>query len=251
MRNYFLFLPQLALAALYDWIFFVNEYSAYPAERWWAFAFLHATLLAEIVFVCFLRRMKQMPLIKKQPMWLFTTVFALQFLLTVVFSLVSAITLKWVIILSSAVLAIHLLLFGILLLVQKRRDKKERGDEDSSEVIEPEPQPEPELPEPPKKIKSSSMLLLLKFLSDPGSWEVPADFAVMKELTDAASSSKQYTYEELSDIEAKLKEHTNALKTFIKNKSMQRAESTALAIIDLLKEREDKIFEVESYWAFP
>ena len=54
MLNYLLFLPQLALIALYDWIFFVNEYSAFSANCWWAFSFLHATLLVEFVSMYFL-----------------------------------------------------------------------------------------------------------------------------------------------------------------------------------------------------
>lgn len=67
MLSYLLFLPQIALIALYDWIFFVNEYTAFPANCWWAFSFLHATLLVEFVSVYLLRHMKQMPFTKNTP----------------------------------------------------------------------------------------------------------------------------------------------------------------------------------------
>ena len=109
MLSYLLILPQIALIALYDWIFFENEYTAFSANCWWAFSFLHATLLVEFVSVYLLRHMKQMPFTKKHPMWLFTIVIGIQFLFAVVFSLVSIIKLKWVIILSAIVFVTKLL----------------------------------------------------------------------------------------------------------------------------------------------
>ena len=246
MLSYLLFLPQIALVALYDWIFFVNEYTAFPANCWWAFSFLHATLLAEFVSVYLLRHMKQMPFTKKHPMWLFTIVIGIQFLFAVVFSLVSIIKLKWVIILSAIVFVTELLSLGVLLLVQKRREKKgytecdETMDEDEAEEVEPE------LPPPPKKIKSTAMLLLMKFLADPNNWDVPEDFDEIDELTELASRSTQYTYEELSAIESELKEQTNALKTYIQNNSMNRAKNSVFIIMDLLEEREKKILKFEN-----
>ncbi len=246
MLSYLLFLPQIALIALYDWIFFVNEYTAFPANCWWAFSFLHATLLVEFVSVYLLRHMKQMPFTKKHPMWLFTIVMGIQFLFAVVFSLVSIIKLKWVIILSTFVFATELLSLGVLFLVQKHREKKgytecdETTDEDEAEEVESE------LPPPPKKIKSTAMLLLMKFLADPNNWDVPEDFDEIDELTELASRSTQYTYEELSAIESDLKEQTNALKTYIQNKSMNRAKNSVFIIMDLLEEREKRIFEFEN-----
>lgn len=61
-----------------------------------------------------------------------------------------------------------------------------------------------------------------------------------------ASHSTQYTYEELSAIEFDLKEQTSALKTYIQNRSMKRAKNSAFIIMDLLEERENKIFEIEN-----
>lgn len=245
MLNYLLFLPQLALIALYDWIFFVNEYTAFSANCWWAFSFLHATLLVEFISVYFLRHMKQMPFTKKHPMWLFTIVVGIQFLFAVVFSLVSIIKLKWVIILSALVFVTELLSLGVLLLVQKHREKKEYSEDDYIEDDEEPEKIEPELPPPPKKIKSTAMLLLMKFLADPNNWDVPEGFDEINELTELASSSTQYTYEELSALESDLKEQTNALKTYIQNRSMNRAKNSVFIIMDLLEEREKKIFEVE------
>lgn len=57
---------------------------------------------------------------------------------------------------------------------------------------------------------------------------------------------KKYTYEELSALESDLKEQTNALKTYIQNRSMNRAKNSVFIIMDLLEERENKIFEVEN-----
>lgn len=251
MISYLLFLPQLALIALYDWIFFVNEYTAFSANCWWAFSFLHTSLLVEFVSVVLLRHMKQMPLTKKHPMWLFTIIMGIQFLLSVVFSLVSIIKLKWVVILSSVVFAVELLSFGVLMLVQKHRDKKinsysdETEEEDVPEEVEPEPEPEPELPPPPEKIKSTAMLLLMKFLADPNNWDVPEDFEEINRLTELVSASSQYTYDELLSLESDLKEQTDALKKYIQNKSMDRAKKTIAVIIDLLKEREIRIGEIE------
>lgn len=246
MLSYLLFLPQFALIALYDWIFFVNEYTAFPANCWWAFSFLHANLLVEFVSVYLLRHMKQMPFTKKHPMWLFTIVIGIQFLFAVVFSLVSIIKLKWVIILSTFVFAAELLSLGFLLLVQKHREKKGYSDYDEAEDEDEPEEIEPELPSPPQKIKSTAMLLLMKFLADPNNWDVPEDFNEINELTDLASSSTQYTYEELSFLESDLKEQTNALKTYIQNKSMSRAKNSVFIIMDLLEEREKKIFEFEN-----
>lgn len=246
MLNYLLFLPQLALIALYDWVFFVNEYTAFSANCWWAFSFLHATLLVEFISVYFLRHMKQMPFTKKHPMWLFTIVVGIQFLFAVVFSLVSIIKLKWVIILSALVFVTELLSLGVLLLVQKHREKKEYSEDDYIEDDEEPEKIKPELPPPPKKIKSTAMLLLMKFLADPNNWDVPEDFDEINELTELASRSTQYTYEELSAIESDLKEQTNALKTYIQNNSMNRAKNSVFIIMDLLEAREKKIFEVEN-----
>ena len=246
MLNYLLFLPQLALIALYDWIFFVNEYTAFPANCWWAFSFLHATLLVEFVSVYLLRHMKQMPFTKKHPMWLFTIVMGIQFLFAVVFSLVSIIKLKWVVILSTFVFMAELLSLGVLLLAQKHREKNEYAgydeteSQDEPEIVEPEPPP------PPKKIKSSAMLLLMKFLADPRNWDVPEDFDEINGLIELASRSTQYTYEELSAIESDLKEQTNALKTYIQNQSMNRAKNSVFIIMDLLEEREKRIFDFEN-----
>lgn len=153
MISYLLILPQLALIALYDWIFFVNEYTAFPANCWWAFSFLHATLLTEFVSVYLLRHMKQIPFTNKHPMWLFTIVMGIQFLFAVLFSLVSIIKLKWVIILSAFVFAIELLSLGVLLLVQKHREKKGYSDYDEAEDEEDPEEVEPELPPPPPKKK--------------------------------------------------------------------------------------------------
>lgn len=246
MINHLLFLPQIALIALYDWIFFVNEYTAFSANCWWAFSFLHATLLVEFVSVYLLRHMKQMPFTKRHPMWLFTIVIGIQFLFSVVFSLVSFIKLKWVIILLTFVFAAELLSLGFLLLVQKHREKKGYSDYDEAEDEDEPEEIEPELPPPPKKIKSTAMLLLMKFLADPNNWDVPEDFNEINELTDLASSSTQYTYEELSAIESDLKEQTNALKTYIQNNSMNRAKNSVFIIMDLLEEREKRIFEFEN-----
>ena len=254
MVSYLLFLPQIALIALYDWIFFVNEYTAFPANCWWAFSFLHATLLVEFLSAYLLRRMKQMPFTKKHPMWLFTIVIGIQYLFAVVFSLVSFIKLKWVIILSACVFAVELLSLGILLLVQKHREKKgcdecEETEDQPENAAEEQDEPEeaePELPPPPKKVKSTAMLLLMKFLADPSNWDVPEDFDEIIELTELASASSQYTYEELSAIEADLKDQTNALKTYIRNNSMPRAKNTVFIIMDLLIEREKRIVELEN-----
>ena len=238
-------MPQIALIVLYDWIFFVNEYTAFSANCWWAFSFLHATLLVEFVSVYLLRHMKQMPFTKKHPMWLFTIVMGIQFLFAVVFSLVNIIKLKWVIILSAFVFMVELLSVGVLLLVQKHREKNghygydEMESQDEPEIVEPE------LPPPPKNIKSSAMLLLMKFLADPSNWDVPEDFDEINELTELASSSTQYTYEELSTIESELKDQTNALKTYIQNQSMNQAKKSVFIIIDLIKEREAQINKIE------
>lgn len=190
MLNYLLLLlPQLALIALYDWIFFVNEYTAFPANCWWAFSFLHATLLVEFVSIYLLRHQKQMPFTKKHPMWLFTIVFGIQFVFAVVFSLVQIIKLKWVIILSAIIFAAELASLGVLLLVQKHREKSGHIDsieEDVDVVVEDD---EPELPPPPQKIKSTAMLLLMKFLADPSNWDVPEEFDEINQLTELASSS--------------------------------------------------------------
>lgn len=245
MLNYLLFLPQLALIALYDCIFFVNEYTAFPANCWWAFSFLHATLLVEFVSVYFLRHMKQMPFTKKHPMWLFTIVIGIQFLFSVVFSLVSVINLKWVIILSAFVFVTELLSLGFLFLVQKHREKKVNGDGDEADDEDEPKEIEPELPPPPPKIKSTAMLLLMKFLADPNNWNVPEDFDEINELTELASSSTQYTYEELSTIESELKNQTNALKMYIQNQSMNQAKKSVFIIKNLLKEREAQINKIE------
>lgn len=253
MLIYLLFLPQLALIALYDWIFFVNEYTAFSANCWWAFSFLHSALLVEFVSVYFLRHMKKMPFTKKHPMWLFTIVMGIQFIFSVVFSLVGIIKLNLVIILSALVLAAELLSLGVLLLVQKHREKKDCGDDDhaeddeESEKIETEPpSPPPPPPPPPEKIKSTAMLLLMKFLADPNNWDVPEDFDEINELIELASSSTQYTYEELSDLESDLKVQTDALKTYIQNRSMTRAKNSVFIVMDLLKKRESKISEIEN-----
>lgn len=186
-----------------------------------------------------------MPFTKKHPIWLFTIVMGVQFLFAVVFSLVSIIKLKWVIILSAFIFMAELLSLGVLLLVQKHREKK--GSNDDYVEVDEEPQKiEPELPPPPKKIKSTAMLLLMKFLADPNDWDVPEDFDNINELTELASRSTQYTYEELSAIEFDLKEQTSALKTYIQNRSMKRAKNSAFIIMDLLEERENKIFEIEN-----
>ena len=245
MLSYLLFLPQIALIALYDWIFFVNAYTAFPANCWWAFSFLHATFLAEVVSVCLLRHMKQLPIIKKHPMWLFTVVMGIQFLFAVVFSLVSSIQLKWVIILSAVVFAAELLSLGVLLLVQKHREKKECGVPVETQNREEPETVEPELPPAPKKMKSTAMLLLMKFLADPKNWDVPEDFHEINGLIELASRSTQYTYEELSAIETNLKEQTNALKTYIQNDSVDRAKNTVFTIMDLLEEREKEINRIE------
>ena len=239
-------MPQIALIALYDWIFSVNKYTAFSANCWWAFYFLHATLLVEFVSVYLLRRMKQMPFTKRHPMRLFTIVIGIQFLFSVVFSLVSFIKLKWEIILLTFVFAAELLSLGFLLLVQKHREKKGYSDYDEAEDEDEPEEIEPELPPPPKKIKSTAMLLLMKFLADPNNWDVPEDFNEINELTNLASSSTQYTYEELSAIESDLKEQTNALKTYIQNNSMNRAKNSVFIIMDLLEEREKRIFEFEN-----
>ncbi len=246
MLSYLLFLPQIALIALYDWIFFVNEYTAFPANCWWAFSFLHATLLVEFVSVYLLRHMKQMPFTKKHPMWLFTIVMGIQFLFAVVFSLVNIIKLKWVIILSAFVFMVELLSLGVLLLVQKHREKNGHDGYDEMESQDEPEIVEPELPPPPKKIKSPAMLLLMKFLADPSNWDVPEDFDEINGLIELASRSTQYTYEELSAIESDLKEQTNALKTYIQNNSMNRAKNSVFIIMDLLEEREKRIFEFEN-----
>lgn len=254
MRYYLLFLPQFALVALYDWIFFMNEYSEFSANRWWAFAFLHATLLAEFVFMCFLRHMKKMPISKKHPMCWFTIVMGLQFLMVIIFSLVDF-RLRWVIILCASIFALELFSGGILLLVQKRREK--RGSSNEKEEVkgkkvkekkikeEKVKEEEPELPPPPKKIKSSAMLLLMKFLADPGNWDVPEGFSEIDALTDMASTSTQYTYEELAQIESEIKEQTDALKSYLKNESLTRAKNEVYIIMDLLRKRERQIREIE------
>ena len=76
--------------------------------------------------------------------------------------------------------------------------------------------------------------------------KLPEDFDEINELTELASSSTQYTYEELSALESDLKEQTNALKTYIQNRSMNRAKNSVFIIMDLLEERENKILEVEN-----
>ena len=245
MLSYLLFLPQIALIALYDWIFFVNEYTAFSANCWWAFSFLHATLLVEFVSVYLLRHMKQMPFTKKHPMWLFTIVIGVQFLFAVVFSLVSIIKLKWVIILSAFVFVTELLSLGFLLLVQKHREKKGYSEDDEAEDKDEPEEIEPELPSPPNKIKSTAMLLLMNFLADPSNWDVPEDFDEINGLIELASRSTQYTYGELSAIESELKEQTNALKTYIQNRSMNRAKNSVFIIMNLLEEREKRIFDFE------
>ena len=90
------------------------------------------------------------------------------------------------------------------------------------------------------------MLLLMKFLADPSNWDVPEDFDEINGLIELASRSTQYTYEELSAIESDLKEQTNALKTYIQNNSMNRAKNSVFIIMDLLEEREKRIFEFEN-----
>ena len=140
----------------------------------------------------------------------------------------------------------ELLSLDVLLLVQKHREKNghdgcdEMENQDEPEIVEPE------LPPPPKKIKSSAMLLLMKFLADPSNWDVPEDFDEINGLIELASRSTQYTYEELSAIESDLKEQTNALKTYIQNRSMNRAKNSVFIIMDLLEEREKRIFEFEN-----
>lgn len=86
----------------------------------------------------------------------------------------------------------------------------------------------------------------MKFLADSSNWDVPEDFDEINELTELASASTQYTYEELSAIESDLKEQTNALKTYIQNRSMNRAKNSVFVIMDLLKEREKKILGFEN-----
>lgn len=245
MLHYLLFLPQIALITLYDWVFFANEYTLFPANCWWAFAFLHVTLMFEFVSMYFLRQMKQMPFTKKHPMWLFTIIIGIQFLLTVIFSLVSTIKLKWVIILLAFVFTTELLSLGVLLFVQKHRNKK--GHNNYGEALDEDVQKEVEqdLLPPPKQIKSTSLLLLMKFLANPNSWGVPEDFYEIDELTVLASTSSQYTYNELLYLESALKLHTDALKKYIQNQSINRAKNSIFVIMDLLQEREKRINEIE------
>lgn len=242
---FLLFVPQILLITLYDLVYFTNDYVSFSANCWWAFSFLHATLLTELISIYLLRHMKQMPFTKKHPMWLFTIEFGIQYLFAVVFSLVRIIKLKWVIILSSVVFIIELFSLEVLLLIQKHREKisAEDGTETESEdIVDGD---ERELPSPPPKITSTAMLLLMKFLADPNNWDVPEEFNEINRLTELASSSTQYTYEKLLYIENDIKEQTNALKTYIQSESFQRAKSTVLTIIDLLERREKIIFDIE------
>lgn len=244
MLSYLLFLPQIALIALYDWIFFVNEYTAFPANCWWAFSFLHATLLVEFVSVYLLRHMKQMPFTQKHPMWLFSIVFSIQFLFSVFFSLVSFINLKWSIIFSSVVLIAETFSFVVLLIVQKYREKKNTAENIAEYEAEEGVEVEEILPLP-QKIQSTAMLLLMRFLADPRSWNVPKEFNEIYELADIVSYLTQYTYKELSVIESELKRQTDALKTYINNRSFNRAKKTIDIIADILLEREEQIKEIE------
>ena len=247
MLSFLLFLLQFVLIGLYDWIFFINDYIAFSSNCWWAFAFLHATFLTEFVSVILLRRMKLMPITKKHPIWLFTIITGIQLVMAVVFSLVGIIKLKWVIILSASIYASELLSLGVLLLVQKNREKKENDDVALTEIYE-EPREEEKRPLPPKKIKSSAILILMKFLADPADWDVPEGFDEINALNELASSSTQYTYATLSSIESDLKEQTDALKMYIHNKSMERAKKSVFTIMDLLEEREKRISDVENNW---
>ena len=86
----------------------------------------------------------------------------------------------------------------------------------------------------------------MKFLADPSNWDVPEDFDEINGLIELASRSTQYTYEELSATESDLKEQTNALKTYIQNNSMNRAKNSVFIIMDLLAEREKRIFDFEN-----
>ena len=85
----------------------------------------------------------------------------------------------------------------------------------------------------------------MKFIADPNNWDVPEDFEEINRLTELASASSQYTYDELLSLESDLKEQTDALKKYIQNKSMDRAKKTIAVIIDLLEEREIRIGEIE------
>ena len=86
----------------------------------------------------------------------------------------------------------------------------------------------------------------MKFLADPSNWDVPEGFKEIDQLTEAASTASQYTYEELSEIEDSIKEQTNALKAYLQNDSIPRAKTVLYNIIDLLEEREAKIDEIEN-----
>ncbi len=248
MLNYLLYAPQLLLIALYDWIFFANDYSSYPASCWWAFVLLHSTIIVEIVATCVLRHMKTMPLTKKHPMWLFSIIIGLQLVCATVFSLIQTIGLKWTIIFQSSIIGLELFSFGILYLIQRHREKSDPkfSNEIETDNNDGEYYEEDDSYKTPQKIKSSAMLLLMNFLSDPNNWNVPNGFEEINELTELASASTQYTYEELSAVESELKTQTNALKTYLHNESLSRAKTCVSIISDLLRKREDEIFDIEN-----
>ena len=245
MLNYLLVLPQFVVITLYDWIFFSKNCRSFSLNCWWAMVFLHAVLVLEVISICFLRHMKQMPITKKHPIWLFLIIFSIQLLFSVVFSLVSFIKIKWIIIASSSVLFAEFLSFVALLLVQKHRERKNMEEDSVEDAFEYEEDEEEEVLPPLQKKQSTAMLLLMRFLADPRGWNVPKEFNEIYELADIVSYLTQYTYKELSVIESELKRQTDALKTYINNRSFNRAKKTIDIIADILLEREEQIKEIE------
>lgn len=260
MRRFLTVVAQLALLGLFDWIYFINDFSGYTAKQWWAFALLHAAILVEFVALFVLRRMKAMPISKKHPIVVFTVYFVIQLVLAIVFTLVNKIELKYVIIFEATVLVLELLAFGTLYLMQRHRDKKsgnvtekpkkkhesvvEDDDEDETEeeAVETVEEEEPA----PIKVKSSAMLLLLQFLADPAKWNVPEELSKdIDILTQIASNASQHSYDVLGGIEVQLKTQTDALKSYVGNQSIDRAKATVRKIIEILNERENQIDEIE------
>lgn len=227
MKKYLLLLPQLALIALYNWIFFSNDISTYAANSWWAYVLLHVAFVVEIVALCFLKGLKEMPIIKKHHIWAFTVVFAIQFIFDVIFALVKTIELNLVIILSGSALLLELILFGVLFLVQRHREKNGSDEEDDG------------------KPKSQAILDLKELLSNRKKWNISEDLGEITALTRVVDMATKNTSDEIADIEKKVQSQVKALKKYIKNGSEEDAKKVANTLMDLLSKREERIRKVE------
>lgn len=248
MRRFLMIVSQLALLGLFDWIYFIND-----AKQWWAFGLLHAVVVVEFIALYVLRRMKTMPISKKHPIVVFTVYFAIQFIATTVYTLVDQENVRYILsIVFWTVFVLELLAFGALYLMlrhsekgkEPKKEKNQKGK--TTDTAEGKNADANEEENAPIKVNSSSMILLLQFLSNPGDFDIPEELSKdIDILTQIASNATQHSYDVLGGLEVKLKVQIDSLKSYIEKKSVSRAKATVKKIVETLNDRENQIDEIE------